>query len=116
MAHPLEQELVVFHPAASGGTEPQRSRTLRVAERLVLSSSTAPDPADTVATADYVSRRDDATLWVARDFWERLGGTVQSDSLSGVSHTSYADGKEVQRIIREQMGDFYTGSKTIRIL
>lgn len=117
MPHRLEQEFAAFHSAASGGTEPQRSRTLRVAERLVLSSSTAPDPADTEATADYALRRDDATLFLARYLWETSGFmNHESVGLDDIRSTETYNHESVKRIVREQMGDYYQGAKSVRIL
>jgi hypothetical protein len=118
LAYATEQQLSDFHPAASGGTVFQRVTTLNVASRMV--GHFAPEPeveeGETIP-ADYTDARRDAELFLGRYLWETSGATLASDSLSGVSSTSFTDGKEAGRIIREQMGDYYTGSgKSVPII
>lgn len=41
------------------------------------------------------------------DYLVATRGFVQSESLSGVSSTSYADDKAIERIVADSMGDYY---------
>lgn len=119
-AHRLQADFAAFHAPAEAATEPQRSRTLRVAERLLLTYApepavVAPDP----LPADYTERRDDAILFLGRYLWETSGGTLSSTSVSGAVSDSFRDSQEVRRIVSEQMGEYATSAgnvKTVRIV
>ena len=84
--------------------EPRQDRYLRSAYRTVR--DLAPPPGEP-ATEEYKEAARDAELAVVEFEMTTQGGTIKSDSLSGVSSTSFAGSEAVREIVKRAMGRYF---------
>jgi hypothetical protein len=109
----LTADAVEQSPVASGFPASRQDRLLRTAERIVRKLAPPPDP----VTDDYRQAASDTEVQVFGFLATTNEGVEASDSLSGVSSTSYRAYEEAVRpLVREAMGDYYSlGSSTAYI-
>ena len=86
--------------------------TRNLAADLVSRWAPVPDPLP--SPDDYTPKAKRAELFVGRYLWATQG-YISGRSLSGVGSRSFKDDKEVRRIVKESMGDYYTAGESYTI-
>lgn len=104
MPYATVQDFRDFHEPASGATNIKLATILDTAGWQVQKFAPPPDP----VTVDYTDRALNAELWIAAYLFDTGGYRSNTGSLGKLGSRSFdVKGEAVQRIIRDNMGDYY---------